>query len=92
MSEYESAQPSKGEDEKKKFREQLMRLFLTTEARQRLNNVRLVKPEIADFVEEQIIQLINSGKLKRQLNDEEVKEILSNIAGRERREFKIRWV
>jgi DNA-binding TFAR19-related protein (PDSD5 family) len=38
------------------------------------------------------MQLINSGKLKRQLNDEEVKEILSNIAGKERREFKIRWI
>ncbi len=92
MSEYEAAQPSKGEDDKKKLREQVMRLFLTSEARQRLNNVRMVKPEIADFVEEQIIQLVNSGKLKRQLNEEEVKEILSNIAGRERREFKIRWV
>jgi programmed cell death protein 5 len=92
MSEYEAAQPSKGEDEKKKLREQVMRLFLTSEARQRLTNVRMVKPEVADFVEEQIIQLINSGKLKRQLNDEEVKEILSNIAGKERREFKIRWV
>ena len=92
MSEYEAAQPPKEEDEKKKLREQVMRLFLTSEARQRLNNVRIVKPEIANFVEEQIMQLINSGKLKRQLNDEEVKEILSNIAGKERREFKIRWI
>jgi programmed cell death protein 5 len=92
MSEYEAAQPPKEEDEKKKLREQVMRLFLTSEARQRLNNVRIVKPEIANFVEEQIMQLINSGKLKRQLNDDEVKEILSNIAGKERREFKIRWI
>jgi len=92
MSNYEAAQPSKEEDEKKQLKAKIMRLFLTSEARQRLNNVRIVKPEIADFVEEQIIQLATSGKLKRQINDDEVKEILSNIAEKERREFKIRWV
>jgi len=92
MSDYSAAQPSKEENDKKQLKSQIMKLYLTSEARQRLNNVRMVKPELADFVEEQIIQLATSGKLKKQINDDEVKEILSNIAGRERREFKIRWI
>ena len=92
MSDYSAAQPSKEETDKKQRKSQIMRLYLTSEARQRLNNVRMVKPELADFVEEQIIQLATSGKLKKQIDEEEVKEILSNIAERERREFKIRWV
>lgn len=92
MSNFEAGQPPKEEDSKKQLKANIMRLFLTSEARQRLSNVRMVKPELADFVEEQIVQLASSGKLKRQINDDEVKEILSNIAGKERREFKIRWI
>jgi len=92
MSNYDAVQPSKGDEERRQIKLKIVKMFLTPEARQRLSNLRMVKPELADFVEEQIIQLATSGKLKRQITDEEVKEILSNIAERERREFKIRWV
>lgn len=90
MCAYVPSQPSKEEEKQLKLR--IIRTFLTPEARQRLNNVRIVKPEIAEFVENQIVQLVLSGKLKRQITEEEIKEILSNIAERERREFKIRRV
>ena len=92
MSNYETPQPSKEEEEKKLLRLRIIKIYLTSEARQRLGNLRIVKPELADFVEDQIVQLATSGKLKRQITDEEVKEILSNIAEKERREFKIRWI
>ncbi|MEM3403562.1 MAG: DNA-binding protein [Nitrososphaeria archaeon] len=93
MSGYESAKPSKEEEEERRLLKlQILKIYLTSEARQRLNNVRMVRPEIADFVENQIIQLASTGKLKRQITDEEVKQILSNIAERERREFKIRRI
>ncbi|MCX8188344.1 MAG: DNA-binding protein [Nitrososphaeria archaeon] len=90
MCAYAPSQPSKEEEKQLKLR--IIRTFLTPEARQRLNNVRMVKPEVAEFVENQIVQLVLSGKLKRQITDEEIKEILSNIAERERREFRIRRV
>ncbi len=90
MCAYVPSQPPKEEEKQLKLR--IIRTFLTPEARQRLNNVRIVKPEIAEFVENQIVQLVLSGKLKRQITEEEIKEILSNIAERERREFKIRRV
>ncbi|MEM0052991.1 MAG: DNA-binding protein [Nitrososphaeria archaeon] len=90
MCAYAPSQPSK--EEEKQLKLKIIRTFLTPEARQRLNNVRIVKPEIAEFVENQIVQLVLSGKLKRQITDEEIKEILSNIAERERREFRIRRV
>ena len=92
MSNYETPQPSKEEEEKKLLRLRIIKIYLTSEARQRLGNLRIVKPELADFVEDQIVQLATSGKLKRQITDEEVKEILSNIAEKELREFKIRWI
>jgi programmed cell death protein 5 len=92
MSGYEPAKQSKEDEERRLLRLQILKIYLTSEARQRLNNVRMVRPELADFVENQIIQLASTGKLKRQITDEEVKEILSNIAEKERREFKIRRI
>jgi len=90
MCAYIPTEPSK--EEEKQLKIKIIRTFLTPEARQRLNNVRIVKPEIAEFVENQIVQLVLSGKLRRQITDEEIKEILSNIAERERKEFRIRRV
>lgn len=90
MCAYVPSQPSK--EEEKQLKIKIIRTFLTPEARQRLNNVRIVKPELAEFVENQIVQLVLSGKLKRQITEEEIKEILGSIAERERREFRIRRV
>jgi len=79
------------EAKRKALKERILRLALTSEARERLANVRMVRPEVAEAVEEQIVQLYLSGKLNRSLTDEEVKKILLALQ-KERREFKIRWV
>ncbi|GBC75761.1 hypothetical protein HRbin06_01083 [archaeon HR06] len=79
------------EAKRKALKERILRLALTSEARERLANVRMVRPEVAEAVEEQIVQLYLSGKLNRSLTDEEIKKILLALQ-KERREFKIRWV
>ncbi len=74
------------------MRENVMRIALTSEARQRLTNVRMVKPDVANAIEEYIIQLASSGRLKRTIDDEQLKELLSSIQGTAKREFKIRRI
>ena len=37
------------------MREQMLKVLLTTEARERLANIRMVKPDIARLIENQII-------------------------------------
>jgi programmed cell death protein 5 len=74
------------------MRENVMRVALTSEARQRLANIRMVKPEVAHAIEEYIIQLVSSGRLKRTIDDEQLKEMLSTIQGTAKREFKIRRI
>jgi programmed cell death protein 5 len=74
------------------MRENVMRVALTSEARQRLANVRMVKPEVAHAIEEYIIQLVSSGRLKRTIDDEQLKELLTTIQGTAKREFKIRRI
>jgi programmed cell death protein 5 len=74
------------------MRENVMRVALTSEARQRLANVRMVKPDVAHAIEEYIVQLVSSGRLKRTIDDEQLKELLTTIQGTAKKEFKIRRI
>lgn len=69
-------------------RQAAMRVILTPEARQRLANLRLVKPELVAQLEEQLIQLANSGRVPLPITDEVLKEILARITSK--REIRIR--
>jgi programmed cell death protein 5 len=70
--------------ERKALREGLLRMALTSEARQRLANVKMVKPELAASVEEYVIQVASSGKLKRVIDDEQVKQMLGALQEKKR--------
>jgi len=89
MAEQPPNQPPEKDAEKKAMREAVLRMALTSEARQRLTNVRMVRPDLAGSIEEYVIQLASSGKLKRAVDDEEVKQMLASLQER-KREIKIR--
>jgi programmed cell death protein 5 len=90
--EVQSRPGSQEDASKRAMRDNVMRIALTSEARQRLTNVRMVKPEVAHAIEEYIIQLVSSGRLKRTIDDEQLKEMLTSIQGTGKREFKIRRI
>ncbi len=78
----------------KKFESQkqaLMRRILTQEARQRLTNLKMVKPEFASQLELQLIQIAQQGKISIPIGDEQLKEILQRLQS-DRKEIKIRRV
>jgi programmed cell death protein 5 len=77
--------------ERKAMREGLLRMALTSEARQRLANVKMVKPELAASIEEYVVQMASSGKLKRAIDDEQVKQMLLALQEK-KREIKIRRI
>ena len=58
-----------------------MRKILSQEGRQRLENIRIVKPQFAEQIELQLIQLFQSGKLRgaTPLPDKEFKKILEKV-------------
>ncbi len=66
------------------LRKRYLRLFLTPDARERLSNIKMVRPEIAEQVENYVLQLGLSGKLSRPLTDEQLKELLSKFASKQR--------
>jgi len=70
------------EEEKRKERierSNLLRVILTPEARQRLANMRLVKPELVDKIEIYLIQLAQAGKIPTPLSDDQLKIILNKL-------------
>jgi len=69
----------------------VLRRILTPEARQRLTNIKMVKPEFAAQLELQLIQLAQTGRINIPITDEQLKEILIRLQS-QRRETKIRRV
>jgi programmed cell death protein 5 len=63
--------------------------ILTPEARSRLANIRAAKPEFAEQIELQLIQLAQSGRIASQITDAQLKEILRRVQER-KRDIKIR--
>ena len=72
-------------------KEIMLKQVLSGDARLRLNNVRMVKPDLADLVENYILNLSIQGKISGQISDEQLKQILSS-AQQPKRDFKINRV
>jgi programmed cell death protein 5 len=62
----------------------LLRNILSPEARQRLTNLKMVKPDFTDQLELQLIQLAQQGKIPIPLSDVQLKQILVQLQSRKR--------
>lgn len=69
----------------------VLRQILTVEARQRLTNIKMVKPHLAEQIEVQLIQAAQAGRLNTPVTDEQLKQMLMSIQ-MQRRETRIRRV
>jgi programmed cell death protein 5 len=80
-----SVPPSDNPEESKRreaegmMRQKALMVLLDQDARQRLMNIRMVKPELAMAVENYLITAASAGKLNRALSDEELKQLLINL-------------
>ena len=69
-------------------KKQIMMQILTPEARSRLANLRLTRPDFVEQIELQLIQLAQMGRVRSKITDEQLKELLKRVAGK-KREIKI---
>ncbi len=85
------AAAQQNEFEEKKYL--IMRKILSVEGRQRLENIRIVKPQFAEQIEIQLIQLFQSGKLRGAipLPDKAFKKLLEQLTTLEKKkQYKIK--
>lgn len=68
----------------------LLQQILTPEARSRLANIRMARPQFAEQLELQLIQLAQAGRLASKVTDAQLKEILRKL--QQKREWRIRRV
>ena len=68
-------------DEQKK---QALRAILTDDARERLGRIKAARPELAENLENQLIMLAQSGRLKNKINDEQLRELLQKLLPQKR--------
>ncbi|MDC0199391.1 DNA-binding protein [Candidatus Nitrosopelagicus sp.] len=76
------------EDQINAQKDMLLKQLLTSEARLRLNNVKMVKPDLANMVENYLLGLASQGKSPGQITDDQLKQILLS-AQQPKKDFKI---
>jgi len=77
---FEDTQQKEFEDQKKL----ILRTILTDDARERLGRIKAARPEMAENLENQLIMLAQSGRLKNKINDEQLRELLSKMLPKKR--------
>lgn len=72
------------------LKRQIFSKYLTKEARERLSNIRYAHQELADAVENMLLQAALSNQLKEVIDDKKLKELLTAMSG-EKKESKINF-
>ncbi len=75
---------AQAEQQVEQQKQALLAKILSPEARQRLNNLKMVKKEFAENIELQLIEMAQGGRLPIPLSDAQLKQILIQLQSRKR--------
>jgi len=82
------------EEERRRIEEakraEILRRILTPKARERLANLKMVRPEFVRYLEEQLIMLSSSNRISLPITDDMLRSILASLNKRARKEIKIK--
>lgn len=90
----EQAQNQEQDDREERSQEesidQELRKFLTQDAWERLNTAELANPEVVKKVKKELVQAHQMGKISGELDEEKIREILSEANDQTSQSFDIR--
>jgi programmed cell death protein 5 len=82
LQEQAAIQEDLQEDQQKQFEEQkriVLRSILTNDARQRLGRIKIARPDVAEIIENQLINFAKSGQIKNRIDDNQLRMILKRM-------------
>jgi len=88
----EEQQRAAAQEELERRKEAILRRILTSEARERLANLKISRPEFTEQLELQLIQVAQSGKIRLPITDDALKKLLIQLQSEQRRETRIRRI
>lgn len=86
----ESGNMENQEEEMKKQLKAMASKILTEEARSRLGNVRVAKPDLASQIELQLVQLYRAGQIQDKITDDQLKQMLKALQSNKDYDIKFR--
>jgi len=89
----QSAEQQRATADAEAQKQALMRRLLTPEARQRLANIKMVRPDFGQQLELELVQLAQAGRVPLPVTDDQLKKLLVQIEGQQKkRDISIRRV
>ena len=58
--------------------------FMTKQARERINRIKLIKPEVAEQVESALLQAVQTGQIKDRITESQVVLILDEVSNKKK--------
>ncbi len=89
----QGAEQQRAAEDAEAQKQAIMRRLLTPEARQRLANIKMVRPEFGQQLEAELIQLAQAGRVPLPITDEMLKKLLVQLEGQQqKRDISIRRI
>ncbi len=80
----QAAQQEQARAEYEAKKASILRQVLTPEARERLNTLKMAKPELVASVEAQLVALAQSGRIQSKIDDAKLKALLLQLQPKKR--------